>query len=452
MVRPAVSEWESVFGFTDDPTPGDVEMLDRLASSYRSVADNAEDALPLVSQLENQQVGEGKSMEKLRDKLGDLANQVRKLHSSYDQAAGALSTYVKSLGEQQQKADQALADGQEAKERLASATEVVRAAGADISRLDAASPPPDDEETRRNTRRALDEARDSQSSAQGLADDAQADLDAARLIAEDARSVREADAGVAARALDEARDEAVEGYSTWEKIRDALSLALGIIGGVLGVLAMLVPGLQGIGLALTIGSFAFSAAAFGINIAKAVETGEWDVLDIVLSSIGLVLGGAAIIKGVGAIVQAIKVGGIGKIGSGIKDFGKEFKLIPEALTKTLPRNIRVTVNDIRNIPGNFVDGMKGIGAKVDDIASAVRFAVTPNGGFVGNLWKAFFTRTPPQATLPTTSGLAGGTYRWPLPEVAGFWLGVAGLIYGPAAYGGHTAPLAHDSSYLPGTT
>ncbi|GGK98186.1 hypothetical protein [Streptomyces flaveus] len=452
MVRPAVSEWESVFGFADDPTPGDAEMLGRLASSYRSVADNAGDALPLVSQLENQQVGEGKSMEKLRDKLGDLANHVRKLHSSYDQAASALSTYMKSLSDQQQRADQALADGQDAKDRLASATEVVRAAGADIGRLDAAAPPPDDQEARRNTRRALDEARDSQSSAQGLADDAQADLDAARLLAEDARNVREADAAVAARALDEARDEAVEGKSVWEKIRDKLSLAFGIIGGVLGVLAMLVPGLQGIGLALTIGSFAFSAAAFGINISKSVETGEWDVLDIVLSSVGLILGGAAIVKGVGAIVQAVKVGGIGKIGSGIKDFGREFKLIPEALTKTLPRNIRITVNDIKNIPGKFVDVVKGIGSKLDGIASGVRFGITPNGGFLGSIWKAFGTRSPLQPNLPTVPGLAGGTYRWPLPEVAGFWLGVAGLIYGPAAYADHKAPQVHDSSYLPGTT
>jgi hypothetical protein len=51
MVRPAVSEWEAVFGFTDDPTPGDTEMLGRLARSYRSVADDAGDALPTVSAL-----------------------------------------------------------------------------------------------------------------------------------------------------------------------------------------------------------------------------------------------------------------------------------------------------------------------------------------------------------------------------------------------------------------
>ena len=34
MARPAVSEWEYVFGFSDDPTPGDAEVLGQLARSY----------------------------------------------------------------------------------------------------------------------------------------------------------------------------------------------------------------------------------------------------------------------------------------------------------------------------------------------------------------------------------------------------------------------------------
>ncbi|WP_327703737.1 DUF6531 domain-containing protein [Streptomyces decoyicus] len=306
MARPAVSEWESVFGFSDDPTPGDAEVLGQLARSYRSVADNAGDALPLVSGLENQQVGEGKTMEKLRDKLGDLAKQVRKLHSSYDQAAGALDTYVHSLRDQQRNADNALEKGREAKERLESATEVVRAAGADIGRLDAVTHPPDDKEARASTRRALDEAHNKQSTAQTHADDAQADLDAARLLAEDARQVREEDASTAAQKLDDARDESVAGYSLWDKIKKALSTAFGIISAVLGVLAMLVPGLQGIGIALTIGSIVAGAASLGINLATMAETGEWNALDIVLGVVGLVGGGAAALKGIGGIGSALK--------------------------------------------------------------------------------------------------------------------------------------------------
>ncbi|MGW0866150.1 DUF6531 domain-containing protein [Streptomyces sp. NPDC002611] len=306
MARPAVSEWESVFGFSDDPTPGDAEVLGQLARSYRSVADNAGDALPLVSGLENRQVGEGKSMEKLRDKLGDLAEQVRKLHSSYDQAAGALDTYVQSLLDQQRNADNALEKGREAKERLASATAVALVAGADIGRLDGAEHPPDDAEARASTRRALDEAHSKQSTARMQADDAQADLDAARMLAEDARQVREEDASVAAQKLDDAKDESVAGYSLWDKIKKALSTAFGIISAVLGVLALLVPGLQGLGIALTIGSVVAGAASLGINISTMAETGEWNIAEIVLGVVGLVGGGAALLKGVGGIGSALK--------------------------------------------------------------------------------------------------------------------------------------------------
>ncbi|WP_425833566.1 DUF6531 domain-containing protein [Streptomyces fractus] len=301
-----MSDWEDVFGFSDDPTPGDADMLGDLARKYRSVADNAGDALPLVSGLENNQVGEGKTMDKLREKLGDLANQVRKLHDSYDQAAGALDTYVHSLRDQQRNADNALEKGREAKERLNSATDVVSALTADISHLDGQKHPPDDKEARASTRRALDEAHSKQSSAQAQADDAQADLDAARMLAEDARQVREEDAAVAAQKLDDARDESVEGYSLWDKIKKAFSKALGIISAVLGVLAMLVPGLQGLGIALTIGAVVAGAASLAINIADMAETGDWDIAGIVLGVVGMIGGGAGLLKGLGGIGRALK--------------------------------------------------------------------------------------------------------------------------------------------------
>ncbi|WP_093637933.1 DUF6531 domain-containing protein [Streptomyces sp. 2224.1] len=313
-----MSDWEDVFGFSDDPTPGDADMLGDLARQYRSVADNAGDALPLVSGLEGNQVGEGKTMDKLRDKLGDLANQVRKLHSSYDQAAGALDTYVNSLRDQQHNADKALEKGREAKDRLESATDVVKAAGADISRLDGEKHPPDDKEARASTRRALEEAHSKQSGAQAQADDAQADLDAARMLAEDARQVREEDAATAAQKLDDARDESVAGYSLWDKIKKAFSKAFAIISAVLGVLALLIPGLQGLGIALTIGAVVAGAASLGINMSIMAETGDWDIGEIVLGVVGLVAGGGALLKGLGSVgsaLKGIKPGAMKNIGS-----------------------------------------------------------------------------------------------------------------------------------------
>ncbi|MDI3422323.1 hypothetical protein [Streptomyces luteolus] len=438
-----MSDWEEVFGFSDDPTPGDAEILDKLARSYRSVADDAGDILPLVSGLEADQVGEGKSMDKLRDKLGDLADQVRKLNSSYDRAAGALDTYADSLRTQQRRADDALRDGRDAKGRLDSATAALLAAEMEVGALDGTTVPPDDEALKQETKRALDQARSEQSTAQGNVDDAQADLDAARLLAEDAREVREADAATAAQALEEAEDEAVPGKSLWERIRDKLSLAFGIIGGILGVLAMFVPGLQGIGLALTIGAFAFSAAAFGINIAKSVETGEWDPLDLILSGIGLVLGAGAIVGSLGKMTSLLKF-------SNLKD---EFFKIPTAV-KGIPRNIQVAVNDYKNLPGDFIKIVKDLGSKLDDVAQLAKIAVNPAGmaDFLAKTLLALRNFKPTGGALPTVPGLLGVTYRWSRPDVAGFFLGVAGLIYGPAAYAGHTGPLAHDDSRVSGST
>ncbi|MFE7300461.1 hypothetical protein [Streptomyces sp. NPDC057579] len=318
MARPAVSEWETVFGFSDDPTPGDAEMLTTLAGRYRAVANDADQALPIVSGLKNSQLGEGKAMDKLRDKLGDLANQVEKLHSSYDKAARALDTYADQLADHQRKADNAMVDGRDAKERLRRATDAAAAAGSVISGLDsAAPPPPDDEAARRSARQAMENARHDQSAAQGDADAAQRDLDAARMLAEDARELRESDASTAARALDEASGEAVGGKSLWDKIKDVFKKVLGFISAALGIIAMLIPGLQGLGLILTIASLVTAAIPFILNIVDSIQSGEWDILDMVLSGLGLVLGG----------IGLVKIANLGGIANTLKTVGNDLKTI-----------------------------------------------------------------------------------------------------------------------------
>ncbi|MFH8472433.1 hypothetical protein [Streptomyces sp. NPDC018000] len=351
MARPAVSDWETVFGFSDDPTPGDAEMLAKLAGQYRSVADDAEQALPIVSGLKNGQLGEGKAMEKLRDKLGDLANQVEKLHSSYDKAARALDTYSDQLGDHQRKADNALVEGRDAKERLQRATDAAAAAGSVISGLDAADPPPpDDEAARRSARQAMENARNDQARAQGDVDSAQRDLDAARMLAEDARELRETDASTAARALDEATSEAVPGKSLWEKIKDIFKKVLGFISAALGIIAMLIPGLQGLGLILTIASLVTAAIPFIMNIVDSIQSGEWDVLDMVLSGLGLVLGG----------IGLIKIANLGGIANTLKTVGNNLKTIQINIKSVVPTIKAFTgfknpgelvANLLKNIPG-----------------------------------------------------------------------------------------------------
>lgn len=428
MARPAVSEWQTVFGFDDDPTPGDAEMLGRLADSYRSVANDAGDAHPTVSGLQERQVGTGKSMDKLRDKLGDLAKQVHKLHISYDQAAGALHTYVGQLEDHQCKADHALQRGRDAKNRLDQALSAVLAAGATISALDvAAPPPPDDQEARRSARRAMEEAQDEQAAHQRTADDAQADLDAARMLAEDARELRESDAAVAAQALDDARDDAVPGYSLWEKIKDAFLKALGWISAVLGILALLVPGLQGIGLALAIGSFVTAAIPFAFNIADAVKSGDWDPLDLAFSGLGLLFGGAGFLK----------VASLGGLAQTLKSIPADLKSISVGAStfKAFPQAFKNPLNVVTNVLSKMPKGLAFRPPKT------IRF--------------------PDTAAPPTTSiNWAGlkGAYKnfwqgpvWNAAEQTSNMAGIGGFFYAISAACGHSVDI-HDSSYLEGAT
>ncbi|MFJ2913126.1 hypothetical protein ACIO8F_27650 [Streptomyces sp. NPDC087228] len=416
MARPAVSDWETVFGFSDDPTPGDAEMLGKLAGQYRSVADDADQALPIVSGLKNSQLGEGKAMDKLRHKLGDLANQVEKLHSSYDKAARALDTYADQLGDHQRKADNALVDGRDAKERLQRATDAAAAAGSVISGLDAADPPPpDDEAARRSARQAMENARNDQSAAQGNADSAQRDLDAARMLAEDARELRETDASTAARALDEATSEAVPGKSLWEKIKDIFKKVLGFISAALGIIAMLIPGLQGLGLILTIASLVTAAIPFIMNIVDSIQSGEWDVLDMVLSGLGLVLGG----------IGLIKIANLGGIANTLKTVTSDLKAIQ--------LNIKTVIPAIKSFTGFKNPG--------DLVANLLK-------NIPGGVWK-----TPDiLKQLPDITNIWTKTAGW--IDQSSNLIGVAGLGWAinGAVPNGTQGTIKHDPSYVEGST
>ncbi|MEU9617676.1 MULTISPECIES: hypothetical protein [unclassified Streptomyces] len=416
MARPAVSDWETVFGFSDDPTPGDAEMLAKLAGQYRSVADDADQALPIVSGLKNSQLGEGKAMDKLRHKLGDLANQVEKLHSSYDKAARALDTYADQLGDHQRKADNALVDGRDAKERLQRATDAAAAAGSVISGLDAADPPPpDDEAARRSARQAMENARNDQSAAQGNADSAQRDLDAARMLAEDARELRETDASTAARALDEATSEAVPGKSLWEKIKDIFKKVLGFISAALGIIAMLIPGLQGLGLILTIASLVTAAIPFIMNIVDSIQSGEWDVLDMVLSGLGLVLGG----------IGLIKIANLGGIANTLKTVTSDLKAIQ--------LNIKTVIPAIKSFTGFKNPG--------DLVANLLK-------NIPGGVWK-----TPDiLKQLPDITNIWTKTAGW--IDQSSNLIGVAGLGWAinGAVPNGTQGTIKHDPSYVEGST
>ncbi|WP_425825872.1 hypothetical protein [Streptomyces fractus] len=383
MTRPPLADWETVFGFSEDPTPGDPETLEKLAAEYRSVSHDAQSAHSVVARLDSDELGEGRSMEKLRTQLGELPKQVGKLQSSYEAAADAIAQYAVRLKESQHQADRALDKGRDAKERLDSATDVAAAASAHVKHLDGAEPPPpDDQEARGSALRALADAREAEGEAARSVESAEADLEAARMLAVDARELRTSDAGVAKRALEDAEGEAVEGKSFWDRIGDLLNTIFSVIGTVLGVIAMFISG--PVGIALAIGSVVFGAASLGMTIGKGFDTGKWDIPSLVLGAVGLAAGGFSVLSGFKG------VGGVAKVGLG--DWIKN-------LFTWKPTQVFINAPQI----------------ELDFLAGAARV--------VG-------TATRPAAPAPALSVLEG------ILDGLGLTTGIAGLIYGPLGLAG----------------
>ncbi|MEV7524607.1 hypothetical protein [Streptomyces sp. NPDC091371] len=378
MARPPVADWE-VLDLTEDPTPGDPEVIDRLVVEYQAVSDDAESAFSVVSRVQAQELGSGKSMEKLKETLSELPNQVGALRDSYEMAAKALKDYAGTLRDHQAKAAEALTKGREAADRLASAIATASAAGAHVSSLDNATPPPpDDEKAKSEARRALDDARNAARDAQGAVDSAQAELDAARQLALDAKALRETDARTAVTKLGEAEDEAVKKKNFWDKLWDSIGSAFGIISAILGVISFLIPGLQGLSIALGIMSLVTGLVPLGINIARGAVTGNWDVVGIVLGTVGAAFGGvalsgaiAAVGKGLQTLVTTGRMPKVNWLGKGPKGNGgpggagddiplQNLPPLPPSRPGTpLPANPpQVTVN----LPGaGFLDDMPHIG-------------------------------------------------------------------------------------------
>ncbi|WP_406276416.1 hypothetical protein OHT93_32355 [Streptomyces sp. NBC_00191] len=319
MARPPVSDW-AVLDLTEDPTPGETQVLNNLAGEYKKVFEEAESAFSVITRIESQELGQGKAMEALKEVLKELPKQVGALRDSFEAAAKAVSDYVPRLEDHQRKAEMALTNGREAKKALDTALASQSAAEASLSALDNAPKPADDDTTgQENARNARRDADNAVTSADGAVDAAQADLDAAKRLALDAKGLRETDAKTAATALGHAEDQAVKEKNFWDKLWDKIGSAFGIISAILGVISFVVafiPGLQPLALALGAASLVFGLVPLGINIARGAVTGDWDIAGIVLGVVGTAFGGFSVIKGLGAALGPAIKGGLGNIGRG----------------------------------------------------------------------------------------------------------------------------------------
>jgi len=253
MARP--SDYEDVFGFAD-PTPGDPYEIRQVARTWGSVADNAAYAGRQLGGL----LGDdalvqwvGRAGDAFRKRSSDLPDQLKKVADSYDQASAAMDWWAGRLETHQSTADGALIDGRAAQRDLTSARSSLSSAESRVSNA------ADDDALSSTTSLSVEQiqaakdrlrsAERAQTAAQGLVDDAQGRLDAARLLAQDAHEARNTDAQETERRIHEASDAGIPERSRWQKFKDGVAgawdilvSAAKIIVAVLGVVVLIIGG------------------------------------------------------------------------------------------------------------------------------------------------------------------------------------------------------------------
>ncbi|GLY00677.1 MULTISPECIES: hypothetical protein [Actinoplanes] len=357
MPRPDPGVW-AVVDLGDDPTPGDPDILDRLAAEYTAIADDAESAASLIGRLQSADLGEGRSLDKLREKLDELPEQIGKLRDSYRDAAEAITGYAPRLRTHQDAAERARLLAEEAQSRLDAATAELDVLNASFA---AASQDPADT--------SVDRIGADRDAARNRSDAASTDLTVAKRLAADAQELRVSDASTAVTTLAEAEANAVREKSFFEKFASLIGLIVGVIGFVAGIIALFVTG--PIGFLLTAISIAAGIAGLGITGASGAISG-FDGMNIA----ELVLGAVATLLGVGALVAALKTSfGLGRgVSHVIKTFNKPtLAKPPPRISVSLPEDIPLAPVPAARPPAG------GAGGGLAPPAPAIR----PLGGVLG---------------------------------------------------------------------
>ncbi|MFE6336249.1 RHS repeat-associated core domain-containing protein [Streptomyces sp. NPDC057798] len=257
------TDWH-VLDLDGDPVPGDPQQVRQLAKKLHDFADDVSDALRLVKGMAGEGAlaeWAGKSADVFKEDFADVPKNLRKLKSSYELCGDALADYWPKLERAQALADRALARGREARSDLASAKSRLSTADSWVTRAgreagkykddptgSKAAEKPDEAKVRAATR-DVRQAESAQATARGDVADAQGALDAAKKMAEDARTMREEAARTAKTKIGEASDAGIQNRSWWEDIGDwfvdnwdTIVAVCKVVVAVVGVIAMIIGG------------------------------------------------------------------------------------------------------------------------------------------------------------------------------------------------------------------
>ncbi|MEU3979417.1 putative T7SS-secreted protein [Streptomyces sp. NPDC026672] len=256
-----------------DPTPGDPDLIQGVMQRYRDIGDAAEKAFNVLKKDGTISQGRGSAMDQLKQKVGeDLPEKLRKTMTSYHDAAQAYTDYMPKLREAQDTFDRAVDQAQSAAAQANQAPKELGDNPTDEQKADA-----------RRTQDAIDEGK--------------SQLNAARSLAEQAKSMRESAQRQCADVLDRAAGEAIPERNIFQKIADFFKdfpFVQILLAALIAVVAVFFP---------VVGAL-LGGALFVFNQVVASQTGGIKAGDFVVGLLGIVPGGALLKLG-GRAVEAI---------------------------------------------------------------------------------------------------------------------------------------------------
>ncbi|MGW3132167.1 putative T7SS-secreted protein [Streptomyces sp. NPDC001123] len=362
--RHASPEDFQLVGMDSDPTPGDPDLIQGVMQRYRDIGDAAEKALNVLKKDGTISQGRGSAMDQLKEKIGDdLPDKLTKTMTSYHDAAQAYSDYMPRLREAQDTFDRAV---DQARTAAPQANQTPKELGAN---------PTDAEKSEaRRTQDAIDAGK--------------SELNAAKSLAEQARSMRESAQRQCADVLDRAAQEAIPERNIFQKIADFFKdfpFVQILLAALVAVVAVFFP---------VVGAL-LGGALFVFNQVIASQTGGIKAGDFVVGLLGIVPGGSLLKLG-GRAVEAIAPAAVAAVkNSGfIARSSGSLTKIGESLTtnKVVSGVLANPVGKVgAEITGNFLtNSALEAGAKAangDKITAAGVFAGAAAGAVAGAAFK-----------------------------------------------------------------
>ncbi|QUQ68630.1 hypothetical protein [Kutzneria sp. CA-103260] len=316
MARRHTSGFE-VLGFGSDPTPGDPDViLNQIVPTYTSLGDDAQSAFDALrgNAMAN---GTGKTMDALRTVIGSkYPPKLQQTADSFHGAAQVYHTYAQSLSDAQSQLDRAMDQAQSV---AGTAAQTV-------------TPPPAD---------ATPEQQSAAKSQQQSIDQANADLTAAKRLAQDAKDLRDQAGHTFNKQLGDVST--VPERSFFQKFLDFFEhnpLIKILIDVAIAITTVFFPV---VGLAL-------GAAAFiGTTVLDTISTGHFDVGSFVAGLAGFALGGLGVAaKFLPAVAKGLST--VNSLGKSIPGVGKLiFEASPNLATKGL-------ADGAKQVAKNFAKG------------------------------------------------------------------------------------------------